>query len=81
MAGLLCPDDTIAYVKCSNPDDEHYSALQAMEKQLESFTTLDGKPYRLLPLPMPEAIYDEDGYRLPATYANFLIMNDAVLSA
>lgn len=75
----LCPNDTIAYVKCSNPDDEHYSALQAMEKQLESFTTLDGKPYRLLPLPMPEAIYDEDGYRLPATYANFLIMNDAVL--
>ena len=75
----LCPDDTITYIKCSNPEDEHFSALQAMEKQLESFTTIDGKPYRLLPLPMPEAIYDEDGFRLPATYANFLIMNDAVL--
>ena len=75
----LCPDDTITYVKCSYTNDEHYSALLAMEKQLESFTTLDGKPYRLLPLPMPEAIYDEDGYRLPATYANFLIMNEAVL--
>lgn len=75
----LCPDNTITYVKCLDNNDEHYSALLAMEKQLESFRTLDGKPYRLLPLPMPEAIYDENGERLPATYANFLIMNDAVL--
>ncbi|MBQ6939056.1 MAG: agmatine deiminase family protein, partial [Muribaculaceae bacterium] len=53
--------------------------LQAMEQQLRTFTTLDGKPYRLLPLPMAQAAYDEEGERLPATYANFLIMNDAVL--
>lgn len=50
-----------------------------MEDQLKTFRTLDGDPYRLLPPPMPEAIYDEDGERLPATYANFLIMNEAVL--
>ena len=30
-------------------------------------------------LPMPEAVYDENGERLPATYANFLILNDAIL--
>lgn len=75
----LCPDDTITYVKCTDKDDEHYDALSSMEAQLKTFRTLDGNPYRLLPLPMPQAIYDEEGQRLPATYANFLIMNDAVL--
>ena len=75
----LCPDHTIVYVQCTNPEDEHYESLQAMERQLRTFRTLEGLPYRLLPLPMPDAIYSEEGERLPATYANFLIMNDAVL--
>lgn len=75
----LCPDNTITYVQCLDKEDAHYGALQSMEEQLKSFRTLEGKPYRLLPLPMPEAIYDEAGERLPATYANFLIMNQAVL--
>ena len=75
----LAPDNTILYVRCEDENDEHYKALQAMEQQLRTFTTLDGKPYRLLPLPMAQAAYDEEGERLPATYANFLIMNDAVL--
>ena len=50
-----------------------------MEEQLKSFRTLKGEPYRLMKLPMPRPIYDEDGERLPATYANFLIINGAVL--
>ena len=75
----LAPDNTILYVRCEDETDEHYKALQAMEQQLRTFTTLDGKPYRLLPLPMAQAAYDEEGERLPATYANFLVMNDAVL--
>lgn len=75
----LCPNDTIAYVTCDDPDDEHYQALQAMESELKDFRTADGRPYRLVPLPWPEARYDEDGERLPATYANFLIVNRAVL--
>lgn len=75
----LCPNDTIAYVQCTDKTDEHYGALRSMEEQLKTFRSLDGNPYRLLPLPMPEAVYDEDGERLPATYANFLIMNDAIL--
>ena len=75
----MCPDDTIAYVKCEDIQDEHYEALSAMEEQLKTFRTLDGRPYRLLALPMAEAVYDEDGERLPATYANFLIMNEVVL--
>ena len=75
----LCPNDTILYVQCTDPADEHHAALQAMEAQLRTFRTADGKPYRLLPLPLPAAIHDEDGERLPATYANYLVMNQAVL--
>ena len=75
----LCPDHTICYVQCTDTEDEHYMELKKMEEQLKEFRTLDYEPFRLLGLPMPEAIFDEDGERLPATYANFLIMNDAVL--
>jgi len=74
----LCSPDTIAYVQCTDVCDEHYEALHQMEEQLKTFRTLDGKPYRLLALPMADKI-EEEGERLPATYANFLIMNDAVL--
>lgn len=75
----LCPNHTITYVKCDDPSDEHYEELHKMEEQLCTFRTLNDEPYRLIPLPMPDAIYDEDGSRLPATYANFLIINGAVL--
>lgn len=75
----FCSVDTIAYVQCTDPDDEHYAALQAMEKELQAFETLEGKPYQLIPLPMATACYAEDGHRLPATYANFLVINGAVL--
>ena len=75
----FCTEDTIAYVQCTDPSDEHYTELRLMEAQLQTFRTMDGKPYRLIPLPMAKATYDEDGNRLPATYANFLIINGAVL--
>ncbi len=71
--------DTIVYVKCKDKEDEHYEALQKMEVQLKSFTTKEGKPYILIPLPMCNAKYDKDTNRLPATYANFLITNDALI--
>jgi len=71
--------ETIAYVKCDDSTDEHYTALKAMEEQLQGFTTSEGEPYRLVPLPMTEAKYDKKGNRLPATYANFLITNDALI--
>ncbi|MCC6281176.1 MAG: agmatine deiminase family protein [Saprospiraceae bacterium] len=75
----FCNASTIAYVRCSDPADEHFDALQKMESELQAFRTIEGKAYRLVPLPMPDARYDEDGVRLPATYANFLIINGAVL--
>ena len=74
----FCSPDTIAYTACDNPSDANYEPLKAMEAELQAFRTLEGTPYRLIPLPLPEALYLED-YRLPASYANFLIVNGAVL--
>lgn len=70
---------TIAYVQCTDPNDEHYSALSLMENELQAFRQADGAPYRLVPLPLPNAISNASGDRLPATYANFLITNRSIL--
>jgi len=70
----ICPDDTIIYTG----GDEQHPDLLKMEKELQALRTIEGKPYRLLKLPLPRPIYDED-YRLPATYANYLVINGAVL--
>jgi agmatine/peptidylarginine deiminase len=75
----ICPNNTILYVQCKDEEDEHFYDLKLMEDELKKLRTQDGLPYQLFPLPMPTAIYDEDGERLPATYANFLIINGAVL--
>lgn len=74
----LCDENTIAYVKCEDEQDEHFGELKAMEVELKSFRNAKGEPYRLISLPMADAVYEE-GERLPATYANFLIINGAVL--
>ena len=75
----FCDAHTIAYVQCVDSADEHYEALCRMEEELQAFRTTEGQPYRLIPLPMAEAVWDAAGKRLPATYANFLIINGAVL--
>ncbi len=75
----FCSIDTIAYVKCTESTDPHSESLSLMEKQLQTFTRFDGRPYRLIPLPLPTACFKQQGQRLPATYANFLILNGNVL--
>lgn len=76
----FCDSDTIAYVQCKEEIEIHYSDLKKMEEELQQFKTAVNKPYRLIPLPMASAIYAyDDNRRLPATYANFLILNDVVL--
>lgn len=74
----FCNPQTIAYIKCEDVNDEHYKALSIMEQELSLFRTLNGEPYHLIPLPMADAVFDGK-QRLPATYANFLIINQAVL--
>lgn len=70
--------DTIMYVKCGDQNDEHYDALKKMEEELQALRDIDGEPFTLIALPMCQPHF-YDGERLPATYANFLIINDAVL--
>ncbi len=70
----ICPDDTLLY---TDGDDDHPD-LALMEQELHELRTLDGRPYRLLKLPLPRPIFDGDD-RLPATYANYLVVNGAVL--
>ena len=82
----IAPDDTLLYHKCYDANDEQYAEFHALEEELQQLRTIDGKPYTLIPLPQPEAIYhtyNDEGTelteRLPATYANFLIINGAVI--
>jgi agmatine/peptidylarginine deiminase len=70
----ICPNDTLLYTG----GDEAHPDLAEMERELQELQTLDGKAYRLLKLPLPRPIFD-DGDRLPATYANYLVVNGAVL--
>lgn len=70
----MAPEDTILYVAPpQNDTDIHYEELVKMEQQLHQFLTPSGQYYRLIPLPFPNPIYDEEGNRLPATYANYLV--------
>ena len=70
----ICPNDTLLYTA----GDEDHPDLALMESELKTLRTVEGKPYRLLKLPLPRPIYDGDD-RLPATYANYLVVNGAVL--
>ncbi|GHV07745.1 agmatine deiminase [Campylobacterota bacterium] len=74
----FCDLRTIAYTACDDPADPHYEELRAMAQELEAFRTIDGEAYRLIALPLPKLYFE--GERLPATYANFLIINGAVIT-
>ncbi|WP_321779210.1 agmatine deiminase family protein [Sulfurimonas sp.] len=67
---------TIMYVKCEDANDEHFVELKKMEDELKEFASR--LKLNLIALPMTDAIY-ENKKRLPATYANFLFINGAVL--
>ena len=75
--------DAIVFQACDDKADSHYSDLKAMADEIAALRTRDGKPYRLFPLPWAKPVVDvtEDGRqrRLAASYANFLIVNGAVL--
>ena len=80
----IAPNDTLLYI---GGDDDH-PELYHMEQELMQLRTVEGKPYRLLKLPLPRPIYDsqeltansqQPNDRLPATYANYLVINGAVL--
>jgi len=74
----FAPNDTIVFQTCDNPDDEHYAELQRMAEEISKLRTNKGKNYRLYPLPWPRPIYYQNR-RLAASYANYLVINNAVL--
>ena len=76
----FCSPEVIAYSSCDNEKDEHFEELKRMEEELSAFRNPAGKPYRLIPLPIPAPRFDDSGRRLAACYANFLIINRAVLA-
>lgn len=73
------PNNTIVFQGCQDTSDIHFNSLNAMKAELENFKNVAGEAYRLLELPLPSAKYAQDGHRLPATYANFLITNELVI--
>ena len=79
MLARFCDPETIAYTCCDDATDVHYESLQRMLSQLRQFRTKSGQSYNLVPLPIPSPIHDETGQRLPGSYANFLVINRAVL--
>lgn len=74
----FAPGERIVYQACSDPADVHHDELQRMGDELAALRTPEGKPYTLYPLPWAQPILD-DGRRLAASYANYLIVNGAVL--
>jgi agmatine/peptidylarginine deiminase len=78
LARFASPD-AIVYQACDDPADSHYPPLQAMAAELAALRTRGGTPYRLFALPWQRPIHDRDGRRLAASYANFLVVDGAVL--
>lgn len=75
----LTPTGAILYVSCDDSNDHHYPQLAQLKTQLEALTDLEGHPFELLALPLPAAKHDKQGNRLPASYANYLLINGALL--
>ena len=74
----FAPGDAIVFQACDDPGDRHYVELGAMADEIAALRTPGGAPYTLYPLPWPRPVVDE-GRRLAASYANYLVINDAVL--
>jgi len=79
MLARFCDPHTVAFSRCADPHDVHYQPLAQMHEELQALRDAQGAAYKLVSLPIPDAIYDSAGERLPASYANFLIINGAVL--
>lgn len=74
----IAPNDTIIFTGCRDIDDTHFEELLRMRAQLSMFRTIEGNPFNLVELPLPSPVYDEDGNRIPATYANYLITGKVI---
>jgi agmatine deiminase len=71
-------EDTVVTVVENDKLDKNHAPLQENLKRLKKAKLLDGHPLKIIELPMPKKLMF-DGIRLPASYANFLILNKTVL--
>ena len=71
-------EDTIVTIVESDVNDANYKPLQDNLKRLQNAKLENGKSPKIVTLPMPKRL-DFEGLRLPASYANFLILNNCVL--
>ena len=71
-------EDTIVTIVETDKNDSNYKPLQDNLKRLQNAKLEDGKSPTIVALPMPKRVDFED-LRLPASYANFLILNNCVL--
>lgn len=74
----FAPGDRLVFQACDDVSDPHYDELQRMASELAALRTMEDQPYALHPLPWAKPILDGDR-RLAASYANYLIINQAVL--
>lgn len=75
---FVAPDTIVTAVE-DDPADPNHAPLADNLRRLESARDADGRPYRIVTLPMPGVVADDEGGRLPASYANFYIANGVVL--
>ncbi len=79
LLARFCPERVLVHVLCDDVRDDHFEELAAMKEELASVKNAKGERFHLVPLPMPRPKFDSEGRRLPASYANFVIINQAVL--
>jgi agmatine deiminase len=70
--------NTVVTVVEEDSADENFGVLQDNLNRLRTLRDQDGRPLRVVELPMP-GVVEYDGQRLPASYANFYIANGIVL--
>lgn len=78
LARFAAPD-AIVFQACDDPADPHHAGLSAMAGEIAALRDRQGRPYRRFALPWARPVRAADGRRLAASYANFLIVNGAVL--
>jgi agmatine deiminase len=77
LTRFVAPGTVVTAVE-QDPADANHRPLQDNLARLRAVKDQDGRPLRIVELPMPPAI-DYDGRRLPASYANFYVGNASVL--
>lgn len=77
LARFVAPNTVVTVVE-EDPADENYAVLQDNLARLRTMRDLQGRPLKIIPLPLPPAVVYQ-GQRLPASYANFYIANRVVL--